>query len=157
MRVRIVAVVVVLLLFSSIGSVLLLRIALFDQLDEEIGASLDREAEEFQLLADGVDPRTGQPFDNDLSAIFDVYFSREVADEGETLIAFIDGELYQTRRSQSVPDPEEYRPTIDYWLSLEEPQSGVINTPAGPTQYTAIPLIGAPSDGMFVVATFPAF
>lgn len=157
MRVRIVAVVVALLLFSSIGSVLLLRVVLFERLDEEIGVSLEREAEEFQLLASGVDPRTGEPFGNDLTAIFDVYFSREIPDEGETLLAFIDGELYESRRAEAVPDPEQFRPAIEYWLSLQEIQTGNMDTPAGLTQYVAVPMTGDPSDGMFIVANFPAF
>ncbi|WP_162149024.1 sensor histidine kinase [Arthrobacter sp. H41] len=156
MRVRIVAVVVILLLLSSIGSVLLLRVVLFERLDEEIGASLDREAEEFQLLASGVDPRTGEPFGDDIAAIFDVYFSREIADEGETLLAFIDGNLYESRRATQVPDTDEFGRTIEYWLSFEEPTEGSIDTDAGNTKYFAVPIQGAPSDGMFVVANFPA-
>lgn len=155
-RVRIVAVVVVLLVLSSVGSVLLLRLVLFERLNEEISISLDREAEEFRLLAGGVDPRTGEPFGEDLSAIFDVYFSREIADEGETLLAFLDGELYESRRAQQVPDPEEFRSTVDYWLGLEEMEKGTIDTPAGKTSYVAVPFDGDPYDGLFVVANFPA-
>ncbi|MBG6180027.1 sensor histidine kinase [Arthrobacter sp. CAN_A1] len=155
-RVRIVAVVVVLLVLSSVGSVLLLRLVLFERLNEEISTSLDREAEEFRLLAGGVDPRTGDPFGEDLAAIFDVYFSREIADEGETLLAFIDGELYESRRAQRVPDPDEYRTTVDYWLGLEEMEKGTIETPAGNTSYVAVPVAGDPADGLFVVANFPA-
>ncbi|WP_155850269.1 HAMP domain-containing sensor histidine kinase [Arthrobacter sp. Br18] len=156
MRVRIIAVVVVLLLLSSIGSVLLLRVVLFERLDEEIGVSLDREAEEFQLLAGGVDPRTGEPFGDNIAAIFDVYFSREIADEGETLLAFIDGNLYESRRAARVPDTEEFEQTIGYWLSLNSPTSGSIDSAAGNTQYFAVPIQGEPDDGMFVVANFPA-
>ncbi|MDQ3223091.1 MAG: two-component sensor histidine kinase, partial [Gemmatimonadota bacterium] len=72
MRVRILAVVVLLLLVSSLASVLLLRAALFGQLDEDVAESLDREAEEFRLLSQGNNPRTGEPFGGDLEAIFDV-------------------------------------------------------------------------------------
>ncbi|GAB3527325.1 sensor histidine kinase [Arthrobacter monumenti] len=156
-RVRIVAVIVALLLLSSIGSVLLLRVVLFEHLDAEIRTSLRQETEEFQLLAGGTDPRTGRPFGNDLSAIFDVYFARDVPDEGETLLAFVDGELYESRRSQGVAAPEQIQSTIDYWLSLEQTERGMMNTPAGSARYVAIPVNGQPNDGLFVVANFPAF
>ncbi|WP_026534568.1 sensor histidine kinase [Arthrobacter sp. H14] len=156
-RVRIVAVIVALLLLSSIGSVLLLRVVLFEHLDAEIRTSLRQETEEFQLLAAGTDPRTGQPFGNDLSAIFDVYFSREVPDEGETLLAFIDGELYESRRSQGVAAPGEIQSAINYWLSLEQTEQGMMSTAAGSARYVAIPVEGQPNGGLFVVANFPAF
>lgn len=156
-RVRIIAVVGSLLVLSSMGSVLLLRVVLFEQLEEEIRVSLEREAEEFQLLAGGLDPRTGEPFGNDLEAIFDVYFSREVPDEGETLLAFIDGELHQASRASAVPDPEDFSPAVDYWLSRTELETGRIDTPAGDAQYVAIPRTGEPSSGVLVIANFPAF
>ncbi|NJC20947.1 signal transduction histidine kinase [Arthrobacter pigmenti] len=156
-RVRIIAVVAGLLALSSIGSVLLLRVVLFERLQEEIATSLDREAEEFQLLAGGLDPRTGQPFGNDLTAIFDVYFSREIADEGETLMAYIDGELYESSRAAAVPDLEDFSPAVDYWLSRTEVERGRRDTEAGEAQYVVIPLMGEPNNGVMVIANFPAF
>jgi len=76
MRVRILAVVVSLLLLSSIGSVILLRAVLFERLEQEVRTDLDQEAAEFELLRAGSDPQTGEPFGGDLSAIFDGYFAR---------------------------------------------------------------------------------
>lgn len=157
MRVRIVAVVVFLLVLSSVGSIALLRTVLFARLDEGIQVSLEREAEEFRKLTAGVDPRTGQPFGTDVRAMFDVYFSREVPDEGETLLTFVDGELYQTLRARDAADPEELQEAIDYWLTLEEEESGVLTTPAGEARYIAIPYEGDPKPGLFVVANFPAY
>ncbi|WP_081416466.1 sensor histidine kinase [Arthrobacter castelli] len=157
MRVRIVAVVVILLLFSSAGSVLLLRVVLFERLDTEIKVGLDAEAEEFQLLSEGTNPRTGKPFGNDLEALFDVYFSREVPDEGETLLAFIGGELYESRRDRTAAHPGQIQGAIDYWTSLEKTKRGALDTPAGHVRYVAIPVTGEPNDGLFVVANFPAY
>lgn len=135
MRVRIIAVVVLLLLVSSMGSVLLLRVALFDQLEDEVTESLAREAEEFRLLSVGNDPRTGRAFDGDIAAILDVYFAREVPDEGETLLGFVDGELRESRRAQDAAAQDELADAIDYWLSLEEEERGTVQTPAGPATY----------------------
>jgi methyl-accepting chemotaxis protein len=158
MRVRILAVVVLVLVISSLGSVLLLRAALLDQLDEEVSESLAREAQEFRLLADGNDPRTGRPFDGDLAAIFEVYFSREVPDEGETLLAFLDGHLVASRRASDAAAPDQLGAATTYWPSLTEEERGERETAAGPAEYVALPLTGSDGEqGLFVVANFPAF
>lgn len=157
MRVRIVAVVVLLLLFSSAGSVLLLRVVLFERLEAEIRVGLNQEAEEFQLLIDGTNPTTGEPFGTNVEALFDVYFSREVPDEGETLLAFVGDQLYESRRDRTAAEPGRIQDAIDYWTSLEETTRGSLQTPAGEARYVAIPVSGEPEDGMFVVANFPEF
>jgi len=141
-RVRILAVGGILLVVSSIGSVFLLRAVLLQRLQDEVEESLRREVEEFQLLSTGTNPETGQPFDGDLRAVFDVYFSRELPDEGESLLAFIDGELYDSRRAPDAAEADELRPTIEHWLSLERYQQGAIDTDAGTASYVALPLQG---------------
>ncbi|MDQ3737607.1 MAG: HAMP domain-containing histidine kinase [Actinomycetota bacterium] len=156
-RVRILAVVVVMLVVSSIGSVLLLRTVLFERLEDEVDESLTREAEEFRLLSTGNNPETGEPFAGDLGAVFDVYFSREIPDEGESLLAFIDGELYESRRAQDAGEAAELRPAIDYWLGLDEREQGDIDTDLGNAKYVAVPLTGQGQDGLFVVVNFPDF
>ncbi|MBA3311092.1 MAG: HAMP domain-containing histidine kinase [Nocardioidaceae bacterium] len=156
MRVRILAVVVGLLLLSSLGSVLLLRTVLFERLDDEIRVDLEQEAQEFRLLSAGNDPLTGEPFDGDLPAIFDVYFAREVPDEGESLLAFVDGELYASRRATGAGAADELQESITHWLSLTRTESGTQDTPMGEARYTAIPVRGRGDDGLFVVANFPA-
>lgn len=157
MRVRILAVVVSLLLLSSIGSVILLRAVLFERLEQEVRTDLDQEAAEFELLRAGSDPQTGEPFGGDLSAIFDVYFAREIPDEGETLLSFLDGELYESRRAQDAADAVELEPAVAFWLALERTERGSIATPFGLASYVAIPLEGDEQDGLFVVANFPQF
>ncbi|CAN5398710.1 hypothetical protein BH24ACT12_BH24ACT12_11330 [soil metagenome] len=126
MRVRIVAVIIALQLVSAAGSVVLLRAVLFDRLDDEILVSLENEAEEFQLLSQGVDPDTAEPFDRDLPAIFDTYFRREVPDEGETLLAFVADDLYTTVRASGAGESGELAGPIEYWQSLDEPERGPI-------------------------------
>ncbi|WP_030483625.1 sensor histidine kinase [Nocardioides aequoreus] len=157
MRVRILAVVVGLVLLSTLGSSLLLRAVLLDRLDEEIIADLQQEAAEFELLEGGTDPATGQPF-ADLESLFDVYFSREVPDEGESLLAFVDGELHDSRRAQDGAAADELDEPIAYWLSLEQDRTGSIETALGTAQYVVRPLEAADgTPGHFVVANFPLF
>jgi len=155
MRVRIVVAVVLLLLLSSIVSVILLRQVLFERLDNEIRVDLSQEAEEFRLLAAGNNPQTGEPFGDDLEAIFDVYFEREVPDEGELLLAFVDGRFYRSSRAQDAAAAEDIGEAVAYWLSLDRPEAGTIATGAGEARYTALPLAGEQGSGLFVVANFP--
>ncbi len=158
-RVRILAVVVLLLFVASGGSVVLLRSVLLDRLDQEVTESLEREAEEFRLLSTGNDPRTGRPFDGDVRAVFDAYFAREIPDEGESLLAFVDGRLHESRRAQDAYDADAIPDATEFWLSLEEPDSGVVTTAVGEARYVAVPLPGrdGDGDGLFVVANFPSF
>ena len=142
MRVRILAAVVVLLAGSSAVSIALLRSVLLDHLDEEIAVALQREIEEFELLADGLNPRTGVPFGDDFGALFDVYFAREVPDEGEALLAFQGSTLVTVEEAPDAPSLEEFEDAIEYWLSLDEFETGSRETAAGEARYAALPLTG---------------
>jgi two-component system OmpR family sensor kinase len=155
MRGRIVLAVVVLLAFSAAVSIFLLRSVLLDRLDEEITVALSREAEEFEILADGIDPRTGDSFGDDFGAVFDLYFAREVPDEGETLLAFVDGELHLTEHSQTAVPAERLDDAIAYWLALDRRQAGSLKTAAGTARYVAVPLDAGGHEAMFVAANFP--
>jgi two-component system OmpR family sensor kinase len=155
-RVRILAAVVVLLAGSSAVSIMLLRSALLQRLDDEITTSMRRETEEFALLTGGLNPRTGAPFSGDLHAMFDLYFAREVPDEGETLLAFIGDELYLTERAPNAMPAEQLGDATSYWLSLDDLEEGSRHSRAGLMRYRALPVSGAAEDGLLVVANFPA-
>jgi signal transduction histidine kinase len=156
MRVRIVLAVGVLLALSAAVSIVLLRGVLRDRLDEEITVALSREAEEFEILASGIDPTTGEPFGDNFRAVFDLYFAREVPDESETLLAFVDGELHLNEHSQTAVPATQLGDAIDYWLSLQEREEGTIRTEAGSVRYVAVPLHAGTHDAMFVAANFPS-
>jgi signal transduction histidine kinase len=159
MRVRILAAVVLLLAASAAVSIVVLRGVLLDRLDEEIELDLRQEVAEFELLAAGNDPRTAEPFGDDVRAVFDVYFSREVPDEGETLLAFSGRELYESARAPDAVPAGELSDAIDYWLALDEREEGTLQTRSGEARYVALPFespSGAQS-GLFVAANFPAF
>ena len=154
-RTRVLAVVIGLLLLSSSAAVLLLRTSLLDDLDDEVQQSLLRESEEFLRLSRGDDPRTGRPLEGDVQALFDAYFAREVPDEGETLLAYLDGRLYEARRAQGAARADELGPAVRYWLSLDEREQGSLDTELGEARYVALPVTGDDADGLFVVANFP--
>lgn len=158
MRFRILAAVVLLLVLASALSLVLLRQVLFVQLDDEIAQSLDREMQEFLRLRDGVDPETSEPFGDDFAALFDTYFRREVPDEGESLLSFIDGEIYLSERARDAAEDDELTETIDYWLGLDAATRGTRVTSRGAAPFIAQPLVGADGqEALFVVVNFPEF
>lgn len=97
--------------------IFLLRNVLVDRLDEEITVALGREAEEFEILADGTaygraPSATTSPQSSDL------YFDREVPDEGETLLAFVDERLHDTEHAQTAVPANRLDDAIANWLPL---------------------------------------
>jgi signal transduction histidine kinase len=160
MRVRIVAAVVLLVAASAMVSIILLRGVLRDRLDEEIVIDLRQEVEEFELLAAGVNPETGVPFGSDIEAVFDVYFAREVPDEGESLLAFVGDDLYASARAPDAVPAGGLQPAIEYWLGLDSATEGLLETSGGETRFVALPIPATsdvPDGALFVVANFPAF
>jgi two-component system, OmpR family, sensor kinase len=157
MRFRILAAVLALLTASSAVSILTLRTVLHDRLDDEITTSLRQEMEEFELLVAGRDPVTDSRLGDDIRAVFDFYFAREVPDEGESLLAFVGGELYHTERAADAVDAEDVQDAIAYWLTLPQREEGSLMTEAGEARYVAAPLGDGEVRGLFVVANFPAF
>lgn len=156
MRVRILAAVIVLLAGSSVVSILLLRGALLERLDEEIEANMHRETEEFQTAADRLLPPDRARTEADLVAVYDAYFAREVPDEGETLISFIGRDIYITESATHAVPASELGDTVRFWLSLDEYTEDEIDTSGGMARFIAIPLRDGGADGLFVIANFPA-
>ncbi len=158
-RGRILASYLILLAFSTVASVAIIRQILLIRLDDRVEATLTQETDEFRRLVGGRNPRTGRPFGGDVQAIFDTYLERNVPGEGEALLTLLDGEPYRASRSRR-GDPrllEDRRDLVAGWARLTEPRRGETDTPAGPARYLAVPIIGrGTSRGVFVVANFIA-
>jgi signal transduction histidine kinase len=128
---------------------------LFVRLDERIDDALVQEAQEVRRLASGNDPETGEPFGTDVARIFAVFLERNIPARNEVLLTFVGGDPYQ-RSAQVVPyrldrDPE----LVARWGSIRETDRGSVNSPAGPVEYLAVPLLaGAEAPGVFVTAIF---
>lgn len=156
-RIKLLASYVVLLALSTATSVLLIRQILLIRLEEEIDAQFTQEVREFRRLARGSDPETGAPFGSDLRAIFDVYFARNVPDEGEALLSFVGSRPYLAARSKDASYPlEDDAALVGGWATLTGPERGEVVTPSGPARYLAVPVLDGDSPlGVFVVANFP--
>jgi signal transduction histidine kinase len=158
-RTRLFAYSVLLLLVGIAVTVFTARQILLVRLDSQVKDSLVQEVQEFRNLAEGIDPRTGEPFGPRLRPLFDTFLERNIPTEGEQLLTYTRGSFY---RAKSFLDDDELqlrsRPgLIARWASLDEPVSGTLETRSGPFRYLAVPVSsrGGPA-GTFVVANFTA-
>jgi two-component system, OmpR family, sensor kinase len=152
-RLRVLGSLAALMVAAAIGGLLLQRAVLLRGLDQDVAASLEQEREELQDLAGGNNPLTGQPFGGDVQAIFDTFLRRNVPEEGEVYIAFVDGAVHGTTpaplRLDAIPE------LATQWGSLVEGQWGELSTSVGPVQYLAVPLVyDGTTRGVFVIANF---
>lgn len=158
-RTRILIGAVAALALAEVASVVVLRQVLMTQLDEEIDTRIQQEIDEFRNIAGGNDPETGRPFGSDVEAIFDSYFAREVPDEGEVLLSFVDGRLYRSERASDAMYRLEDVPAVrDRLVSVSRLERGALSTRGGDVRYSAL---SVPARGdieaTFVVANLPAF
>ena len=149
-RTRILLAFVVLLAFSTALSVFAIRQLLLARTSDRIDAALTQEVEEFRRLVQGSDPETGEPFRGNLAAIFKTYLRRNVPGEGETVVAILDGQVYDRRSS-----PRGGTPALDElesrWVALRRTDRGDVETSIGTVRYLAVPVRGDRVDGAFVV------
>lgn len=137
-------------------SVSLLRQLLIVRLDERIDRVLAQEVEEFQQLAGGRNPQTGEPFGSDVRAIFDTFFARTVPDRDEVYLAIVEQEpVLITRNAPFRIDTLD--DAVARWASTPESLWEDIETPAGPARVLAVPIrIDDEVRGTFVTAFFVA-
>ena len=95
-RTRILAAFIMLLAASTAVSVIGIYELLLVRTSDRVNASLRQEVDEFRQLSRGVDPQTGRPFGDDLEGIFRVYRERDVPREGEIVVIFSEGRLFDT-------------------------------------------------------------
>ena len=163
-RSRVMASYIVLLALSSVVSLVFIRQVLLVRLDEQINEGFVQEASEFDKLVGGSDPRTGEKFGTDLKRIFDVYFDRNVPDEGEEILSLVEGEPYKSARGHDADYMlENLDGAVEKWAALTTSERGEVQTPAGVARYLAVPITLQPEGdgrvvrGTFVVANFPKF
>ena len=61
----------------------------------EVDLAIDQEVGELRSLAAGNNPLTGDPFGGDAAAIFETFLARNVGIEGESIVTFVNGELFK--------------------------------------------------------------
>jgi two-component system OmpR family sensor kinase len=161
---------VLILGLAVVAAVVVVQRVLVIQVEEHIDAELNQEAAELEVLSTGRDPETGEPFEGDVQAIFDVFLRRNIPGANEMYVTFLRDDLlpkdvdcatsiclYQ----RSFPQPP-YRLDLDpelteRWAGVTEPERGEAQSPAGLVEYLAVPVQVEGQDqirGVFVAAIF---
>ena len=156
-RARVLASLIVLIVFSTAISLVAIRQLLWISLRFEIEQSLNQEVQEFRRLRKGRNPLTGKPFGNDIAQIFEVFLLRNVPNEDEFLITLLDGKFYKSSHTAWLDFFHSNPELIKIWSEQDRPLQGKINTSVGDLYYWAEPItIKNKIGGVFVVARLPA-
>lgn len=139
-RARILAWYIVLMASSALVSTLAVREILLTRLHERIETSVLLEMEEFRRLLQGRDPSTGQPFGNNVAAVFDVFLNRNLTEEGEYFLALLDGQLYEASSKDLPGSLQPNSAFVQQWSQLTTSKHGKIVTPLGNLLYWAEPI-----------------
>jgi signal transduction histidine kinase len=156
-RTRILAVFALLAVASTGLSLILLHQILLARLDDEIARHLTQEVDEFRLLVSGNDPVTGEPFGRDVRRIFDVYFERNIPNEGEVVLSAVSGRLYKSARAgEEEHAPGETLRAVALDNPLDRSGSGAIEISTGTARYVSVPVTaGGRTTASFAVVNFP--
>jgi two-component system OmpR family sensor kinase len=152
-RTRVLLAFVVLLALSTLASTLALRQILLARAGERVEDALVQEVDEFRaLVRDGRNPLTGEPFGDDVKALFDVFLQRNVPGEGEDIFTFVDGEPYKCSRPSCRPNQRLLERVLALGSSART-ERGEVQTSDGEVRYLAMPVeVGNRQRGEFVVA-----
>src|SRR5690606_1615201 len=123
-------------------------------MNDDVNSQLRQEVDEVIQLTSGRNPETGEPFGDDIGAIFDTFLRRNVPVAGEGLFTLVDGRPFASTVApvQLLEDPA----IVELWSSLEAPAQDEIDTAAGPARYLAVPVRDSSQEiaGVFAVAIF---
>jgi two-component system, OmpR family, sensor kinase len=155
-RVRVVLAFVGLLLAALATANVVVRQVLISRLDRQIEDALNQEVEELRQLAAGSDPATGEPFGDDVAALFDTFLRRNVPADGEAFYTVVGGEPFLTSFDPPTPlldDPD----VLAQVTETSRPRRMDLTTDAGEARLLIMPLSAADDVlGTFVVAFFTA-
>jgi signal transduction histidine kinase len=152
-RTRILLWYVVLMMFCLVISILTIRQVLLVRIEKRFEKSLIQEKKEFLRLVEGRNPYTGQPFGNEVAAMFDVFLSRNFTEEDEFLITLLNGKFYKSKSNYTVlPDSlNSNSDLVKHWAQVSERQQGEKVTSDGTIMYLAQPIVRGKTHGVFVV------
>lgn len=151
LRTHIVIGYVVLMVFSSLIGTFIIDKVLFFQVEQRIRKSLVQEMEEFRMLAQGNNPKTNEPFGDDLNSLFKVFLKSNIPDDDEILVGILNGKI---RRSSHVALPSWFKsdsPIVQTLSKITTAEEGEFFSDDGEVVYLAQPIIRGNNHGVFVV------
>jgi two-component system, OmpR family, sensor kinase len=142
-----------LLALALIIGLVLQRAFLLAELNDEVNEQLQQEAEEFRRFVDRMNPDTGAPFGDDVTAIFDTFLDRNIPGEGEVLFTIVDGRPYaSTATSVQLLDDAA---VVTEWSAVTATTQAELTTAGGRVRYRAVPVAEDSGRGaVFIVAIF---
>jgi signal transduction histidine kinase len=160
-RTRILAAYVLLITLSAALAILGVRQLLYSQLENRVQESLEQEVREFDQLARGIDPETGERWTS-VNDLFDTYLDRNVPSQEEALLGFVDGEFYRSALAQfpldrlpseSLADWEQRSSSVP---GEAESAVGRVSTSLGDAFFRARRVRIGDSSGALIVTILPA-
>lgn len=156
-RARVIASLIVLIVFSTVISLVAIHQLLWISLKFEIEQSLNQEIQEFRRLRQGRNPLTGEPFGEDIAKVFDIFLMRNVPNEDEFLITLLDGKFYKSSHTAQLNFFDSNPELIKIWSETDKSSQGKIDTLAGNLYYHVEPVkVKNKIGGAFVIARIPA-
>jgi two-component system, OmpR family, sensor kinase len=161
LRARIIISYVVLLFLAAVIATFAIREILEVRLNDSVQDALEQEVLELnELLTEGRDPSTGEPFAT-TQALFRIYLERNVPSEEEGLLTFINGAEF-THNLERYPIKQLPAEMMSYWEDISKSApgdggsfEGTFDTSEGKAYFKADP-IRLPPGGAFVVSILPA-
>ncbi|MEM9510583.1 MAG: HAMP domain-containing sensor histidine kinase [Cyanobacteria bacterium P01_E01_bin.35] len=152
-QIRILAVYCLLILLSFSGAVVAIRRVLLFRLEARVEQALNQEIQELQLLVNGKDPDTAQPFGNNVTAIFNVFLERNIPIRDEYTIALLPNGFHASVPSNLPQLIDRNSAIVEHWQKIDVPERGEIGKPKDRIVYLAEPIvINREVRGVFVVA-----
>ncbi|GAA4430361.1 HAMP domain-containing sensor histidine kinase [Georgenia halophila] len=145
--------------FTLLVLILVMRSLLINDVETAANVAIEQEADEFRTFArEGVDPRTGEPFES-VAELLELYLSRQHPDQGEVLIGVGGDEILVSDNSRLTTESgEEYHLASDTATLdriLDSPDSGgVLTGEQGQLRWGKITINTQGEPGVFVVAEF---
>ncbi|WP_244929064.1 ATP-binding protein [Nocardioides sp. W7] len=148
---RITATAAALVALTLAGSGLLVYAVESQRLEQQTADDVNQELDEFaRLNQDGVDPETGEPF-TDLDAMLRLFMERNVPDDDELLVGWVDGPVSRSPRDPLVYDPG-FRTATEPLVT--DGGSTRIDTPDGEALLTSQPVTQGASRGALIVVVY---
>ena len=126
------------------------------RIDDRIAEDISQEVEEFaRFQRTGIDPETGEQFPS-MARLFEVALQRNVPDEHQAILAFIDGRVAfysATRDASGLVDDRALRRAVEARLDSARPTStfGEVGTARGPVRFAVLPVSAGDQRGAWVV------
>lgn len=142
---------VVLMVFSATVAILAIRQVLFFRLEKRIERSLLQEMKEFQQLTTRINPKTNQPFGDDIRSIFNVFLNTNIPSDDEFLLTLLNGKIYKYSPRALPSWIKENYYLLEHLAQLTKAERGKFYTIDGVVIYLAQPVIRGKTHGVFVV------